>query len=109
MHKRIVRAGVMALPASLLLATPPVFAGELLPYQPPTAAQTEARVSKQAVAVKEDVFLEFKKNVETLTPKQREQLKGNLEQSRVASKRQGDRSREAYYGRLIDIMRKSEL
>ena len=106
MHKRIVRAGVMALPASLLLATSPAFAGELLPYQPPAAAQ---RVSKQAVTVKEDVFIEFKKNVETLTPKQREQLKGNLEQSLIASKRRGDSSREAYYGRLVDIMKKSEL
>ena len=108
MHKRIVRAGVMALPASLLLTTSPALSGELLPYQPP-AVQAEPRVSKQAVTVKEDVFLEFKKNVENLTPKQREQLKSNLEQSRIASKRQGDSSREAYYGRLVDIMKKSEL
>jgi hypothetical protein len=82
-----------------LLAPFSVFAGELLPYSPPTV------VAGTTNSVPEEVYQRFRNDVKSLSAAQRRQLDATLEQNRASASAQGNRPGEQHYRRLLDILR----
>jgi hypothetical protein len=82
-----------------LLGPLSAFAGELLPYSPPTVVA--------AASVPEEVYQRFANDVKNLTAPQRQQLTATLEQNRATASAQGNRPGELHYLRLLDILRRA--
>ena len=100
------------LPALGLLAGFSVLAGELTPYPSP-AQQAPVLVpqviykSRPAPAPRppQSIYERFQEDVRGLSPKERQALARNFEQSRTAAALAGDDARELHYLRLLEVLR----